>query len=335
MQTHDRRGALPRYICVFLLSLMTGLIAACCSVGSGDNTKITADLRTVHDAVQFAIDEAQRTGIWDKTSTEQIHWQAACKQLKASAETSCATASRAAEAMCTESCPTGACSPYMRKVCEGALEGAPSDAFCAAGNLTGKRASWCNVASSCKSDQERAGKACAALKSVLLPRPKSATLTLSVEESRGANGSVTLLVVSFGGGSTTTTSHTITSVLTPRPRDKDYGGAPLPPLPKASDVSPQAREMASDLAALIANAVQAANSNYAPPDLPASAAAIGARPPLALNELKVEFSLTLDKNGKLGLKKEWTSGPFGISGEASNTVKRSNKLEIVYSKSDD
>jgi hypothetical protein len=329
------RSQLPRWIGALVLVTTASLFAACCSIGAGDNAKMTADLQTVHEAVQFAIDEAQRTGIWDKTSKEQDHWQAACKTLKASAADSCAISSASAEDMCADSCRNGSCSPFMHKVCESALDGKASEPLCSVSGITGKRLNWCNAALSCKSSQERADKACSALKTVMLPRPKSATLTLSVEEARGANGSITLIVVSFGGGKSTTTAHTVTSVLAPRPRDKDYGIDKLPPLPEATPVSAQAKEMAADLASLIASAATAANSSYAPPDLSASAAAIGARPPLALKEFKVEFGLTIDQNGKLGLKKEWPSGPFGISAEASNEFKRTNKLEIVYSKSDD
>jgi hypothetical protein len=317
---------------VFTALLFAIAVSSCCAIAPGE--KITADLKTVHDAVQYAIDEAQKTGIWDKTSLEQAHWQAACKNLKATAEVACATSSRAAEDMCNESCRTGTCGPYMHKVCEGAINGNGPDALCVgASGLSGKRAAWCKAVASCGSSQESAAKACAALKSVLLPRPKSATLTLAVEESHGADGSITLIVVSFGGGKSTTTKHTITSTLLPRPREKDYGVQDLPPLPQATDVSAEAKAMAGDLANLIATAVRAANSSYAPPA--ASATAIGARPPLALNELKVEFELTLDKNGKLGLKKDWTSGPFGINADVTNEVKRTNKLEIVYSKADD
>ena len=334
MDVPARRAALPRWVSSVLVGLSTVFVASCCSVGSGEGTKVTADLQTVHDAVQYAIDEAQKTGIWDKASKEQDHWQDACKKLTSSAENSCAAASHAAEDMCTDACRSGTCSPYMRKVCESAVDGTPSDTVCKGAGVTGKRLSWCNAADICKSSQESAGKACSALKAVMLPRPKSATLTLSVEETRGATGSITLVVVSLGGGKTTTTSHTVTSVLKPRPRNKDYGAADLPPLPQATVVSNEAKEMASDLADIIASAVRASNSSYAPPET-AGATGIGIRPPLALSELKVEFSLTLDKNGKLGLKKEWPSGPFGISAEASNELKRSNKLEILYSKSDD
>ena len=92
--------------------------------------------------------------------------------------------------------------------------------------------------------------------------------------------------------------------------------------------------MAGNLAQLIADAVRAATSDYAPdPVNPAASGAIGARPPLALSQLKIEFELTYDKNGKLGLKKEWT-GPLGVTAEASAETKRTNKLEIVYSKAD-
>jgi len=334
MTTRARNGQVPRWIGALVLVITASLFAACCSIGGGDTTKFTADLQTVHDAVQFAIDEAQRTGIWDKTSKEQDHWQAACKASKASAADMCAISSASAEGMCADSCRNGSCSPFMHKVCESALDGKASEPLCGVSGITGKRLSWCNAASSCKSAQERADKACSALKTVMLPQPKSATLTLSVEEARGANGSLTLIVVSFGGGKTTTTAHTVTSILAPRPRDKDYGIEKLPPLPEATPVSAQAKEMAADLASLIASAATAANSSYAPPGLSASAA-IGARPPLALKEFKVEFGLTIDKNGKLGLKKEWPSGPFGISAEASNEFKRTNKLEIVYAKADD
>lgn len=335
MDKHARNCGVPRWTGALVLVVTASLFAACCSIGARDTTKFTAELQTVHDAVQFAIDEAQRTGIWDKTSKEQDHWQTACKTLKVSAADSCAISSARAEDMCADSCRNGSCSPFMHKVCESALEGKPSDPLCGASGLTGRRLSWCNAATSCKSAQEQADNACTALKTVMLPRPKSATLTLSVEEARGANGSISLIVVSFGGGRTTTTAHTVTSVLAPRPRDKDYGIANLPPLPDATPVSAQAKEMAADLASLIASAATAANSSYAPPDLSASAAAIGARPPLALKEFKVEFGLTIDKNGKLGLKKEWTSGLFGISAEASNEFKSTNKLEIVYAKADD
>lgn len=313
-----------------LAGALLGMLTACCSLGARDAERTTADVQLVHDAVQFAIDEAQKSGVWNNTSAEYRHWNAACTRLKQVSDGSCAAAFNASETMCSALCKDGICSPHAKQICQVAAEGKTSALACATPGAPGTaRRGWCDAAETCTSDLRSTTNACAALKAIVLPRPKSATLTLAVEEKRVGEAGIELVVVSAGGGVSSANTHTVTLLLEPRDRSTSYGIADLPPMPQARSLSPKAREMASELSALIANAVRATAVDYAV----AVDGQVGPRPPLALSQLKVAFELVIDKNGKLGLAKEWpTPTSVSASAQLAAALKRSNRLEIVYAR---
>jgi hypothetical protein len=158
-----------------------------------------------------------------------------------------------------------------------------------------------------------------------LPELAKAELTVAVERSTGASAGISILVVSFGGGRSEVSSNVMTVELKPRARSKDYGSVPLPDIPPKT-ISPEARALAAHLSGLIQEAVAASVKEYEPPT-PGKAA----RPPMLMSGLEITFSLVVDSNGSLGIKKAWEA-PAGIELSASKGTKRSNSLTITYAR---
>ena len=99
-------------------------------------------------------------------------------------------------------------------------------------------------------------------------------------------------------------------------------------MPKVRDVSPAAKELAGNLTQLIINAVKATVKEYDEKDKSI------ARPPTALSDLSIDFSLVIDEGGKLGIKKTWEAADAGIELGGKAGVKATNKLTIQYARSE-
>lgn len=319
---------------VALTSTSVALLGCCLFPTSNDEPEIAVPLEDVIDAVQFAVEEASKTGIWDATAAELKHWGKACEETEAKKAASCFGATAAAKGVCDEFCPGGKCDSVGEALCTQVVQGGAKTALCLTGGATtSARRSWCEAIARCDANSTVAAQACKAGKSIAVPKLKQAKLSVAIDAVRSVEGSASVLVVTFGGSAKSTRSNSVDLTLLPRVRSVDYGVAGLPALPQAKTVSPKAREMAQDLVGLISSAVKAAGKEYeGPAPTDGNVPQTIARPPMALSELNVSFSLSLEKSGKLGLKKEFATPVASVSVGGAIGGTRKNSLTITYAR---
>jgi hypothetical protein len=302
------------------------MLAGCGSLFHTDDPAQRKALADVVDAVQFAVDEAGKDKVWLATQTEAEHWGAACKKSKEEASLSCVAMADRAQGLCKALCPSGGCDPAAENRCQKYLKGEDVAGLCPATlGSTDSRQPWCTAARDCTGKTVLRAAICANADTIQLPELAKAELTVAVERSAGGSAGVNLLIVSFGGGRSEVSSNAITVGLKPRVRSQDYGSVPLPEItPKT--VSSEARALATQLSTLIREAVAATVKEYEPAT-PGKAA----RPPMLMSNLDITFSLVVDSNGSLGIKKAWDA-PAGIEFSAAKGTKRSNSLTITYAR---
>jgi hypothetical protein len=305
------------------------LLSACGHFGrSSGTTTIKADLQDVVDAVQFAVDAAAKENAWKATEQEQEHWGTACKAAKAEAAKSCTAMVDDADALCKARCPSGTCNPVQQQICTGLATGKNTSALCPKDAATSP---WCRNAMACNEKTQTAAQVCKSADTLTMPELKHAVLNVAVERSSGGTAAVNLLVVSFGGSHTQTAANSVELTLKPRVRDRAYGSAilpddilkKLPAVPGERVTSAKAVNLAGDLKQTIVDAVNSTVREYT--------SGKTEKPPMSLANLEIEFSLTVDDSGKLGLKQAW-AGPLSLELGGGAGIKRINTLKIVYAR---
>jgi hypothetical protein len=304
-----------------LCGLLAWGVAGCGALTPAGDAGEEKQLADVVDAIQYAIDQAASEKVWLATEKEVAHWQAACTAARDSSSRACTVMSDRAIDLCKAICTSGNCDPASEMRCHKYARGEDVSGLCA----DGSRAAWCSAARECSAQNTRRTQVCANLATVQLPQIDTAQLSVAVERSRNAAAGISVLVVSFGGGRTDVSSNVVNMTLKPRVRDADYGVVPMAPIP-AKQVSPEARLLAAQMAGLIREAVTAAAKEYEP-----SNPQVAARPPMLMSDLQVTFSLVVDRNGSLGIKKAWEA-PAGIELSAGLGTKRTNSLTITYTR---
>lgn len=312
-----------------LILLAFALLAGCSHFSDLYSPKEEKALADVVDAVQFALDMAAQDKVWEATTIESEHWTLACKKGNEASAEACYSMLEKAQPLCQSDCPNGNCNVVAQRRCEVYATGAGRSAMCSSLRKPGAAiAAWCQAADICVAAQRSAAGMCASAELVQLPELSHAELTLAVERNTTAGAGLNFLVVSFNKGRTETSSNSITMTLKPRNRSKLYGSVELPVnFPPERVVSKEAQALAGQLASLIKDAVKASVKEYDPkPD----GSAVVARAPMLLAELAVSFSLTVDNNGSIGIKKAWN----GIGAElgAGSSTKRANTLTIKYAR---
>ncbi|MFZ6766633.1 hypothetical protein ACO0LM_06070 [Undibacterium sp. Di26W] len=312
-----------------LLLLVVTLVAGCSTPLVDDNPATTQkELAYVIDAVQFAIDGAAKESAWDATKIELAHWDAACNAAKSVAASSCLMMEDDAIKLCKPLCPNGNCDPGSMARCKKYLSGNDRAALCADGAGTIK--AWCENSLNCTSNKIVAASTCRNATSITFPVLKKANLSLAVEKKNNVSNGVNLLIVSFSAGRTNTAANNMDLTLLPRVRDTIYGSV-QPAMPVQKSISQESQELAKQLIELIRQAVAASAKEYDPtaPGINGQKGVV-ARGPTMLAELTINFSLVVDSNGTLGIKKAW--GPVGIELGGGMSSKRSNSLSIVYAR---
>lgn len=309
--------------CALLVSFAS---AGCCLLPGRDEATVQKSLSDVVDAIQLAVDAAAKDDVWNATQAERLHLSSACKLAKDDALSSCTGMLARADSMCQALCKQGGCGVAFEQRCKALSEGDGADLLCTANG--GGDAIWCRHAPACLTQRATAANICGAAASIAVPSLKQATLTVAVERSRDASLGVDVIVVSFGASRSQVATNTVQMVMKPRVRDPKYQSDGLPPMPKVRDVSPMAKELASNLTQLIVNAVKATVKEYDEKDKSL------ARPPTALSDLTIDFSLVIDEGGKLGIKKTWEAADAGIELGGKAGVKATNKLTIQYARAE-
>lgn len=311
------------HTCALLVSVAT---AGCCLLPARDEATVQKSLTDVVDAVQLAIDAAAKDDVWKATEAEQLHLSSACKLAKDDSVSSCSGMLARADSMCQALCKQGGCGVAFEQRCKALTEGDGADLLCATSG--GGDAIWCKHAPACLTQRAAAANVCGAAASIAVPSLKQAMLTVAVERSKDASLGVDVIVVSFGASRSQVATNTVQMTMKPRVRDPKYRTEDLPPMPKVRGVSPAAKELAGNLTQLIVNAVKATVKEYDDGDKSI------ARPPTALSDLTIDFSLVIDEGGKLGIKKTWEAADAGIELGGKAGVKATNKLTILYARAE-
>jgi len=312
-----------------LLSLMLSLLAGCGHWNQLSPPPDEKALVDVVDAVQFAVDMAAADKVWEATSKESEHWDLACKTANVASAESCHGMLEKAQPLCQSDCPNGHCNLLAQRRCEVLASGVGRSAMCSPLRKPGAAiAAWCQAADSCVDAQKTATRICASADLVQLPKLSHATLTLAVERTTTTAAGLNILVVSFNKSRSETSANSVSMTLKPRNRTRDYGSVELPDdFPPERSVSPRAQALAAQLSTLIKQAVSASVKEYDPQP---NGATIVARAPMLLSDLEVSFSLTVDSNGSLGIKKAWDGVGAELGGETG--TKHANTLSIKYTR---
>ncbi|MEM7432647.1 MAG: trypco2 family protein [Pseudomonadota bacterium] len=282
------------------------------------------DLETVVEAVQYAIDESEAHSAWSATQKEKAHWDEVCKLASANEAKFCGGMRASAEEICEEKCD-GTCSPVDVLFCEGLASGSLYAEQCASPSsdlVTG----WCQDATQCLAVRKDKKRFCDARQAATLPKLKTAELTLKIEESQKGSGGVSLFVVEFGGSRARSSASTVTLELKPRVREQEYGGVEAPSDLKDREASEQVKALSGNLSELITSAVKAGTLEVV--DNQGNAF----KPPLALSGFKVVLALSVTKDGKLSIGKEWDSVPAKISLGSEDKESLTNTLTLTYSR---
>lgn len=314
-----------------VLALLTG-----CAAPSG-NTALrpnAPDVATIVEAVQYAVDQAAKANPWHTTELEVEHWSKACDEVTARAAVACGPMQDAADELCTASCAAKGCTPIQLKRCDGLFSGQSYEGACKP-NVKKDHGKWCTAAELCRPASKVAAALCKQSATLGVPLLKHAVLNLGVEQNDKAGVGISLFIVSLGSSKSATTASSIELTMLPRARSDAYKlTPPLSPdnLPAKRTVSKDAEALATNLTAMIVEAVEATVKEYVvevKADKTKETKSV--TPPMALSGLELNFAITLDESGKLGLKKEWLT-PASLELGAEKGVKRTNTLKIVYAR---
>lgn len=301
-------------------------LSGCESLWRGEDPKQKKALADVVDAVQYAVDQAAADKAWLATKKELDHWTAACRAAKEGTSGACVVMQDEAAGLCRAACPSGRCDPGAEHRCQQYIKGEDVPGLCLA-NLPANdvRGRWCPAARTCAAKTQEQMRICSNIATLQLPALSKAELTLAVERKVEKSVELNVLLVSFGGGRSQASSNSVSMTLKPRVRDGDYGVVAMDPIPSKT-VSAEAQKLASQLGELIREALAASVKEYEP-----GKPGIAARPPMLMSDLSITFTLVVDSNGSLGIKKAWDT-PAGIEIGAGTSTKRSNSLTISYSR---
>lgn len=310
-----------RWACLVCINLLAG----CCHLETRGHVEIQKSLEEVVDAVQYAIDIAAKEKVWEATAKEIEHWEAACKKAREVAQAGCRDLLVYADAICQSWCKAGNCGYVHEQRCKALLEAKQDNFACL--DAKGQQAAWCKAAAACAPARGSAAEACRNAGSIAVPQLKEAVLSLAIQRTGEASAGLDVLVVSFGGSISQIATNTIGMTLRPRVRSKDYGSDDLPAMPAPRIVPESTMSVANDLATLIISAVKASVKEYDKQNA-------AARPPTALANLEIEFSLVVDKSGNLGIKKTWDALSVGIDLSGKTGLNTTNTLKITYARED-
>lgn len=293
-----------------------------------DEERTSKALGEVVDAIQYAVDEAATDDVWLATKVEREHWDNACKAARSGEAKACSAMLDSAIEICSVKCPGGQCNFAVEERCRRFANGQDRAVICPSGDKL--QSAWCTNAGACTRAREQSAERCGAAASIRLPRLKQAYLSLAVEEGSKANASVNFMLVSFGGGRTRTTTNTVEMTLLPRVRSVDYGSDILPKLPDARDLPEDTKKLAAQLKSMVVEAVRSTVREQVSDQ---QGNKVAARPPMAIGQLQINFSLIIDENGGLGLKKEFDI-PAGFDLSGGGSIKQTNVLKIIYAQPD-
>jgi hypothetical protein len=305
-----------RAACVACLLVLIGCI-------NTPKPTVQRSLVDVVDALQFAVEEVGRDGVWKASEQEQAHWNEACKQARETASRNCVLMLAEADKVCRSLCASGSCGFPSQELCRKAAAGEDRVGLCA-GPFKGSP--WCGAAMTCAVQTQARDSTCQAAASISSPQLKEATVTLATEEASETNAKVKLMVVAFGGGAGRTATNAVKLQLLPRVRSKDYNSDVLPKVPGEKVMSPEAQAFAAELKALLASAVAAVVKEDD------ATTGVVARPPMALGAFDIEVALTLTSSGKLGIEKAWSTPAAGVELGTSASAKTSNVLKVSFAR---
>lgn len=324
-----------------IAAIMAVLLLSSCAQfqsQSQSSNPIRKPLQDVVDALSFAIDEAakeiENEKLWQASKAELAHWTEACAVAEDVSANSCSVMQNEASVLCRSACPSGACNIIEENYCKGLSEGVDIKGQCKAGGAP--KATWCDASSQCMTATAEAQRVCSVAKSFKIPVLKQATANLNIERSVGGSAGINVLFLSINGGATHTTGSTIVENFRPRIREREYGAVGLPALPATKNVSTEAKNMAKTLTSLIVEAVRASVKEYegvtpAPANLGATPPPpLGAKPPLMIDSIDINFLLAIDESGGLNIKADLPSIPVGIAVGAEAAFKSTNALRILY-----
>lgn len=314
----------------FALPIFFGILLSGCSTWPRNSeAEQKMALADIVDSVQYAVDIAASDKAWLATEQELKHWNLACKAAKSQASQACIVMADAAAPLCKALCLGGNCNPSEQQRCEQYVKGQQISGLCVPG-IDAQRSVWCAEAVNCAGKLVSSAEVCANADSLVLPELQKAELSLAVEKSQNLSANASLLIVSFGGNRTETSSNVINMTLRPRIRSTAYGSTSISvKIPKDRVISEQARLLSAQLSSLIRDAVAASVKEY---DLGAGVTdKVIARAPMLMSELEITFSLVIDSNGTLGIKKAWGM-PAGIELGGGKGQKRSNSITIYFSR---
>ena len=305
--------------------LATVLLGGCEHMQQSDGLHKEMPLDDVVEALQYAIETAARDKAWEATAGENKHWSEACVIQKKNVAAACFAMFNKAIPLCQQACSGSNCSPTGQRQCERLIKGESVDQLCLS-SVAGAEAEWCTTARSCNEATKASAQVCENAATIVMPELEKAEVTLSVERKTEAAGSIDILIVSFGGGRSESASNTVTMTLKPRIRDVNYDSTQISPLPDVKAISPRVRALADGIAKSIANAVAASVKEYE-----GTAKGVPMRGPVHVSDLEVSFSLTVEDNGTLGIKKAWST-PAGIELSGGRSSKRANTLTVTYAR---
>lgn len=313
----------------WLLPILLGIsLAGCGSLWKHDDPSDQKKLAEVVDAIQYAIEQAAKSKAWGATEVEAKHWGESCKAASEAASVACVRMVDKAVPLCKLACPNGQCDPASQLQCQKYVMAEDFAGLCKDAP-TGAKGDWCTSALICTNASKSRAQICANAETIVMPELLKADLSLTVEQTKNVSAGINILIVSFGGGRSEVASNVVSMTLKPRARDVKYASDVLPLVPEPKVVSEDAKALAAQLSDLITDAVAASVKEYGPG--PGGVGAVPARAPVLLSDLQVTFSLVVEKNGKLGIKKAWEA-PAGIEFGAESGFKRANSLTITYAR---
>jgi hypothetical protein len=304
----------------------TIVLIGCAGFWQAEDPKQKKALTDVVDAVQYAVDQAAADKTWLTTEKELDHWTKACRAAKEGSSGACVVMQDEAASLCRNACTSGKCDLFAEHRCQQYIKGEDVSGLCSASIPNNDvRGRWCSAARTCAVKIQEQMRICNSIATLQLPTLSKAELTLAIERQSEKSVGINMLIVSFGGGKSKVSSNSINMTLKPRIRAEDYGVIAMDPIP-SKQVSPEAQVLAGQLGQLIREALAASVKEYE-----TGKPGIAVRPPLLMSDLSVTFTLVLDSNGSLGIKKAWET-PAGIEVGAGMSTKRSNSLTISYSR---
>jgi len=305
--------------------LATALLGGCEHMQRPGGAHQEMPLDDIVEALQYSIDTAAKDKAWEATAGENKHWNEACAIERKSVAAACFAMFNKAVPLCQKACSGANCNPTGQRQCERLIKGESVDQLCPS-SVAGAQAEWCIAARSCNETTKTSAQICENAETIVMPELEKAEVTLAVERKAEAAGSINILIVSFGGGRSESASNVVTMTLKPRVREVKYESTEITPMPDAKAVSPRVRALADGLAKSIIDAVASSVKEYE-----GTAKGVPKRGPVHISDLEVSFSLTVENNGTLGIKKAW-SMPAGIDLSGGRSSKRANTLTVTYAR---